>query len=72
MEIIRSLVTRIDVLPQQARGQVEPNVRGALAELLNLPNRQPSEPPSAGMVVAEERYRLSAKYTLLPSFLRLR
>ena len=54
MEIVRSLVSAIHVVPLEGRGQVELQVRGALAELLNLPSRQPGEPPSAAMVVAEE------------------
>ena len=54
MEIVRSLVSAIHVVPLEGRGQVELQVRGALAELLNLPRRQPGEPPSAAMVVAEE------------------
>ena len=52
MDIIRSL----DVLPQQGRGQIELHVCGALAELLNLPNRRPGEPPNAVMMVAEEGF----------------
>ena len=53
MDIVRALVSAIDVVPLEGRGQVELQVRGALAELLNLPSRRPGEPPSAAMVVAE-------------------
>jgi hypothetical protein len=56
MDIVRSLVSGIQVVPLEGRGQVELHVCGALAELLNLPSRQPGEPPSAAMVVAEARY----------------
>ncbi len=59
MDIVRSLVSGIKVVPLEGRGQVELQVCGSLAELLNLPRRQPGQPPSAAMVVAEERYRLS-------------
>jgi hypothetical protein len=58
MNIVRSLVSGIQVVPLEGRGQVELHVRGALAELLNLPSRQPGEPPSAAMVVAEVRYNV--------------
>jgi hypothetical protein len=58
----RALVSAIDVVPLEGRGQVELQVRGALAELLNLPSRRPGEPPSAAMVVAEERYRFSPQH----------
>jgi len=61
MDIIRSLVTSIDVLPQEGRGQVELQVCGALAELLNLPSRRPGEPPDAVMMVAEVRYHRSPR-----------
>jgi site-specific DNA recombinase len=54
MEIVRSLVNGIQIVPLDGRGQVELRVCGALAELLNLPSRQSGEPPSAAMVVAEE------------------
>jgi site-specific DNA recombinase len=54
MDIVRSLVSGIKVVPLEGRGQVELHVCGSLAELLNLPRRQPGEPPSAAMVVAEE------------------
>ena len=57
MDIVRSLVSSIHVVPLEGRGQVELHVCGALAELLNLPSREPGEPPNAAMVVAEERYR---------------
>ncbi|WP_352515820.1 MULTISPECIES: zinc ribbon domain-containing protein [unclassified Mesorhizobium] len=56
--IIRSLVTGIEIIPTEGRGQVELKVRGALAELLNLPNRKPGTAPSAAVMVAGERYRL--------------
>ena len=56
MEIVRSLVNGIQIVPLDGRGQVELRVCGALAELLNLPSRQPGEPPNAAMVVAEVRY----------------
>jgi site-specific DNA recombinase len=47
MDIVRSLVSKIEVMPLAAPGQVELRVCGALAELLNLPNRKRGEPPSA-------------------------
>jgi site-specific DNA recombinase len=56
MDIVRSLVTSIEVVPLTTRGQVELRVCGALAELLNLPNRRPGEPPDAAMMVAEEGF----------------
>ncbi|MER9864065.1 recombinase family protein [Mesorhizobium sp. M0185] len=56
--IIRSLVTAIEIIPTEGRGQVELKVRGALAELLNLPNRKPGTAPNAAVMVAGERYRL--------------
>jgi len=52
MDVVRSLVTSIEIIPLKDRGQVELRVCGALAELLNLPSRQPGEPPSAVMMVA--------------------
>lgn len=55
--IIRSLVTGIEIIPREGRGQVELRVHGALAELLNLPNRRPGELPRTVLVVAEVRYR---------------
>lgn len=67
MDIVRSLVSGIQVVPMEGRGQVELHVCGALAELLNLPSRQPGEPPSAAMVVAEVRYRRSPRQDR-PSF----
>ncbi|MDW6022212.1 recombinase family protein [Mesorhizobium sp. BAC0120] len=54
--LIRSLVTRVTILPKERRGQVELRVHGALAELLNLPNRQRGEPPNAVLMVAEEGF----------------
>lgn len=54
--VIRSLVTRIEIIPTQHRGQVEVKVHGALAELLNLPDRKPGEAPNAALMVAEARY----------------
>jgi site-specific DNA recombinase len=54
MDIVRSLVSGIQVVPLEGRGQIELHVCGSLAELLNLPRRQPGQPPSAAMVVAEE------------------
>ncbi|MER9387686.1 hypothetical protein [Mesorhizobium sp. M0435] len=57
--IIRSLVTGIEIIPTEGRGQVELKVRGALAELLNLPNRKPGTAPNAAVMVAGERYRFS-------------
>ena len=56
MEIVRSLVNGIQIVPLVGRGQVELRVCGALAELLNLPSRQSGEPPNAATVVAEVRY----------------
>ena len=56
MDIVRSRVSGIQVVPLEGRGQFELHVCGALAKLLNLPSRQPGEPPSAAMVVAEARY----------------
>lgn len=52
--IIRSLLTGIDIIPTEGRGKVELKVRGALAELLNLPNRKPGTAPSAAVMVAGE------------------
>jgi site-specific DNA recombinase len=54
MDIVRSLVTSIDIVPLVGRGQVELRVCGALAELLNLPSRDPGQTPDAAMMVAEE------------------
>ena len=54
--IVRSLVTAIEIIPTDGRGQVELKVRGALAELLDLPNRKPGTAPSAAVMVAVERY----------------
>jgi len=65
MDIIRSLVTSIDVIPQEGRGQVELHVCGALAELLNLPNRRPGEPPDAVMMVAEGALPSISRYDRL-------
>ncbi|MGO8847594.1 MAG: zinc ribbon domain-containing protein [Methylocella sp.] len=58
MEIVRSLVNGIQIVPLDGRGQVELRVCGALAELLALPSRQSGEPPNAAMVVAEARYNV--------------
>ncbi|WP_338531804.1 recombinase family protein [Nitratireductor thuwali] len=52
--IIRSLVTRIEIVPKEGRGQVEVRVHGALAELINLPNRKSGEAPRTVLMVAEE------------------
>jgi len=46
MDIVRSLVSKIEVMHLAAWGQIELRVCGALAKLLNLPNRKPGEPPS--------------------------
>ena len=54
--IIRSLVTGIEIVPKVGRGQVEIRVHGALAELLNLPNRKPGELPRTVLMVAEEGF----------------
>lgn len=70
MEIVRSLVNSIQVVPLDGRGQVELHVCGALAELLNLPSRLSGEPPSAAMVVAEERYHLTPHHPNLRYHLR--
>ncbi len=53
---IRSLVTSIEVIPREGRGKFDLNVKGALAELLNLPRRKPGELPNTVMVVAEEGF----------------
>lgn len=45
MNIIRSLVTGIEIVLEERRGQVEIRVHGALAELLNLPNRKSDAVP---------------------------
>ncbi|MCT7374727.1 recombinase family protein [Chelativorans salis] len=52
--IIRSLVTGIEIMPKEGRGQVELRVHGALAELINLPNRKSGEAPRTVLMVAEE------------------
>jgi site-specific DNA recombinase len=52
--IIRSLVTWIEIIPKDGRGQLQIKVHGALAELLNLPQRNLGEPPRTALVVAEE------------------
>jgi hypothetical protein len=53
MEIPRRIVTAIEVHPGSGRGKVEITVRGALAEILHLGQRQ----PGAVLVVAGERYQ---------------
>lgn len=57
--VIRSLVTAIEVMPLEGRGELELGVHGALAELLNLPRRKPGELPATAMMVAEEGRILS-------------
>ncbi|BAV64109.1 recombinase family protein [Sphingobium cloacae] len=52
--VIRSLVTAIEVMPREGRGELELSVHGALAELLNLPHRKPGELPATALMVAEE------------------
>jgi site-specific DNA recombinase len=52
--IIRSLVTGIEIIPKEGREQLQIKVHGALAELLNLPKRNLGEPPRTALVVAEE------------------
>ena len=52
--VIRSLVTSIEVMPREGRGELELSVHGALAELLNLPNRKTGELPRTALMVAEE------------------
>lgn len=37
--IVRSPVAKIEIIPTEGRGQIELKVHGALAELLNLANR---------------------------------
>jgi hypothetical protein len=61
----QALGNGIQVVPLDGRGQVELRVCGALAELLNLPNRQSGEPASAAMVVAEVRYHRSPDWKAL-------
>lgn len=57
--VIRSLVTSIEVMPREGRGELELSVHGALAELLNLPHRKTGELPSTALMVAEDRYHQS-------------
>lgn len=51
---IRSLVTSIEVHPCEERGQVELFVKGAIADLLDLPKKKPHAVLSTVMVVAGE------------------
>ena len=52
--VVRSLVTCIEVMPREGRGELELSVHGALAELLNLPHRKTGELPRTALMVAEE------------------
>ncbi len=54
--IVRSLVTCIEVMPREGRGELKLSVHGALAELLNLPNRKTGELPRTALMVAEDGF----------------
>ena len=58
--IVRSLVTCIEVMPREGRGELELSVHGALTELLNLPNRKTGELPRTALMVAEETAKLGS------------
>jgi hypothetical protein len=53
MDIVRSLVSGIKVVPLEGRGQLELQVCGSLAERLNLPRRQPGQPPKRRPATAD-------------------
>lgn len=55
--IVCSLITSIEDMPHEGRGELELSVHGALAELLNLPNRKTGELPRTALMVAEESLR---------------
>ena len=54
--IVRPLVTSIEVIPREGRGELKLSVHGALAELLNLPHRKTGALPSTALMVAEEGF----------------
>ena len=56
VNVIRSLLTGIEIMPREDRGEEDLIVHGALAELLNLPHRKTGELPRTALMVAEEGF----------------